>query len=159
MLEPVKPNWCFLIAWAWPFYFFSTTPQALPDHLNAPRRTQIARRTALEPLERAVAASAGPGQPPAAPAVQAEPFGPSRLWWASGFNSERTDGLVARFACWWDREGVLGCGNEPGDSLKGNHGGWFLGVIPSFLLSTSKFQQLPAFCLPFAQLSNILFHF
>ena len=31
-----------------------------------------------------------------------------------------------------------GVGNEPRDSLKGNHRGWFVGVIPSLLAETSK---------------------
>ena len=28
--------------------------------------------------------------------------------------------------------GAQECGNEPGDSLKGIHKGWFIGVIPTF---------------------------
>ena len=35
-----------------------------------------------------------------------------------------------------------GVGNEPeGDSLKGNRRGWFVAVIPSFLLRTSKMNH------------------
>ena len=38
-----------------------------------------------------------------------------------------------------------GFGNEPGDSLNGNHRGWFIGVIPSFPAEDQQDRQIDMF--------------